>query len=67
MTRFQRYAQPSCCSAHEYPHVRRWASAIAERPAVKRGVIVNRTWGPPESQVPERHAAADIDAKLGQP
>jgi hypothetical protein len=29
---------------------------------VKRGVVVNRTFG--ETQLPERHSAADIDAKL---
>jgi GST-like protein len=40
----------------------RWANAIAERPAVKRGAIVNRTWGNP--RLPERHSAADIDAAL---
>ena len=49
-------------SVHEYTHVRRWADEIAERPAVKRGVIVNRPRG--EVQLLERHDAADIDAKL---
>jgi GSH-dependent disulfide-bond oxidoreductase len=49
-------------AVHEYTHVVRWANAIAERPAVKRGVIVNSTWG--ETQLAERHAAADIDAAL---
>lgn len=49
-------------SVHEYTHVMRWAQAIAARPAVKRGVIVNKTRG--DVQLAERHAAADIDAKL---
>jgi GST-like protein len=44
-----------------YTHVLRWANAIAERPAVKRGVKVNRTWGEPEDQVHERHDASDLD------
>ncbi|MEO6718041.1 MAG: glutathione-dependent disulfide-bond oxidoreductase [Novosphingobium sp.] len=44
-----------------YRHVRRWAEAIAERPAVKRGRIVNRTFGEPENQLRERHDASDFD------
>jgi len=47
-------------SVHEYEHVVRWAEQIAERPAVKRGVRVNRTWGTEDNQVAERHSAADI-------
>jgi GST-like protein len=42
-------------SVHEYPHVQRWAKAIGERPAVKRGRRINRTWGDVADQVPERH------------
>lgn len=51
-------------AVHEYTHVLRWANAIAERPAVQRGVIVNRAFGEPATQLHERHAASDIDAKL---
>ncbi len=47
-------------SVHEYTHVQRWAKAIAERPAVIRGQRVNRAWGDPAKQVPERHSAADF-------
>ena len=43
-----------------YKNVQRWAALINERPAVKRGVRVNRTWGDEAAQVPERHAASDI-------
>ena len=43
-----------------YTNVVRWARAIEERPAVRRGRRVNRTWGPENEQVPERHDAADI-------
>ena len=46
----------------DYTHVQRWADAIAARPAVQRGRKVNRTWGEPSSQLPERHAASDFDA-----
>jgi GST-like protein len=48
-------------SVHDYQHVRRWADAISERPAVKRGRIVNRTSGEPSEQLHERHDAGDFD------
>lgn len=47
-------------SVEEYTHVSRWADAIAARPAVKRGRIVNRAWGDPSEQLHERHAATDF-------
>lgn len=47
-----------------YENVQRWTNEIAARPAVIRGRMVNRGFGPEEEQVPERHSAADIDAKL---
>jgi GST-like protein len=46
-----------------YTHVQRWTDEIAQRPAVKRGRMVNRTWGEPDSQLPERHNASDFDVK----
>src|SRR6185295_7202599 len=48
-------------SVHEYTHVIRWTDQIATRPAVKRGRMVNRAWGDPSSQLPERHDASDFD------
>ena len=47
-------------SAHEYKHVNRWADAIAERPAVQRGRMVNRNFGPEAEQLHERHDASDF-------
>ena len=44
-----------------YGNVMRWAKAIADRPAVKRGERVNKAWGPEEERVPERHDASDLD------
>ena len=46
---------------HEYSHVRRWAELLLTRPAVRRGRIVNRTSGPPEEQLRERHDASDFE------
>ena len=45
----------------EYTHVIRWADEIAARPAVQRGRMVNRPFGPLESQLHERHDARDFD------
>ncbi|CAA0114131.1 Disulfide-bond oxidoreductase YghU [BD1-7 clade bacterium] len=43
-----------------YAHVMGWARNIQQRPAVKRGVMVNKTWGEAHEQVPERHSASDF-------
>lgn len=50
-------------SVHEYKHVRRWAELIGARLAVKRGRMVNRTFGEPSSQLHERHDASDFDTR----
>ena len=57
----QIYEAGEFLQVHEYTHVVRWADDIAQRPAVQRGRRVNRTWGAPESQLPERHEASDFD------
>ena len=44
-----------------YKHLQRWTKEIGDRPAVKRGLLVNRPWGEPPG-LAERHSAADIDA-----
>jgi len=57
-------------SVHEYKNVQRWAASIAERPAVQRGRMVNRTFGEPAEQLHERHDASDFETrtqdKLGE-
>ena len=50
-------------SIHEYTHVERWVKTIAERPAVRRGRLVTRTWGEENEQVIERHSPADFAGK----
>jgi GST-like protein len=47
----------------EYKNVLRWTDQIAERPAVKRGRMVNRAQGDPSSQLRERHDASDFDLR----
>ena len=46
-----------------YVHVGRWAEQIGQRPAVQRGRIVNRSWGPLERQLHERHDASDFELR----
>lgn len=57
------YSAGEFLSVQEYPHVQRWADQILERSAVKRGRIVNRTWGDPSEQLHERHDAKDFESK----
>ena len=49
-----------------YTNVQRWTEQIAQRPAVNRGRMVNRTWGQPSSQLPERHDASDFDTQVAK-
>ena len=50
-------------SVQDYKNVLRWADEIGARPAVKRGRMVNRTFGDPASQLHERHEASDFDTR----
>ncbi len=50
-------------SVHAYKNVVRWTNLVAERPAVKRGRMVNRTFGDPKSQLRERHDASDFEIR----
>jgi GSH-dependent disulfide-bond oxidoreductase len=65
------YGAGEFLSVHEYKNVQRWTDAIAKRPAVKRGRMVNRISGDPASQLHERHDASDFQTKtqdkIGEP
>lgn len=43
-----------------YKNLMCWAKEIDSRPAVKRGVMVNKTWGELSTQLHERHEASDF-------
>lgn len=47
--------------AGSYKNVVAWAEKIAARPAVKRGIRVNKVWGDEDTQLAERHDASDLD------
>lgn len=55
------YSAAEFLSVDEYKNVKRWADEIAARPAVKRGIRVNKSWGDEDTQMHERHSAADFD------
>jgi len=47
----------------EYRHLQRWTEQVGNRPAVKRGRMVNRTMGDPASQLHERHDRSDFETR----
>ncbi|MCK9916395.1 glutathione-dependent disulfide-bond oxidoreductase [Microbacteriaceae bacterium K1510] len=57
------YGGAEFLSAHEYKNVLRWTDMLLERPAVKRGRMVNRVNGDPSMQLHERHDASDFETK----
>jgi GST-like protein len=65
------YGAGEFLSVQDYKNVQRWTDAIAKRPAVRRGRMVNRISGDPASQLHERHDASDFQTKtqdkIGEP
>jgi GST-like protein len=57
------YGAAEFLAVHEYRNVIRWADMLLERPAVRRGRMVNRTSGEPSTQLRERHDAGDFATK----
>jgi GSH-dependent disulfide-bond oxidoreductase len=57
------YGAGEFLGVQEYVNVQRWTDAIAKRPAVQRGRMVNRGWGDPSSQLLERHDARDFETR----
>ena len=57
------YGAAEFLSVQDYKNVRRWADTVAERPAVKRGRMVNRVNGDLSEQLHERHDASDFETR----
>jgi GSH-dependent disulfide-bond oxidoreductase len=55
------YAAQEFLNVGEYPNLNRWVDLVGGREAVKRGRMVNRTFGGPETQLRERHDAGDFE------
>jgi GST-like protein len=47
----------------EYPFVCEWAQRMAAKDTVKRGRLVNRSFGPDEEQLHDRHSRGDFDTQ----
>ena len=59
----QLYEAGEFLQVQTYTHVLRWTNQIAQRPAARRGRMVNRISGEPSSQLHERHDAGDFKTK----
>jgi GSH-dependent disulfide-bond oxidoreductase len=57
------YGAAEFLDVESYKNVQRWADTIGNRPAAKRGRMVNRVQGEPASQLHERHDASDFETK----
>jgi GST-like protein len=57
------YGAGEFLQVQDYKNLQRWTALVNDRPAVKRGMMVNRTFGEPASQLLERHEASDFDTK----
>jgi GSH-dependent disulfide-bond oxidoreductase len=57
------YEAAEFLQTQSYKNLVRWTEEIAERTAVKRGVMVNRSWGELDQQLHERHDASDFELK----
>jgi GSH-dependent disulfide-bond oxidoreductase len=63
LVKFGQYGAAEFLGVQEYKNVVRWADALLERPAVRRGRMVNRLSGEPAEQLHERHDASDFETK----
>lgn len=57
------YGAGEFLDVESYTNVVRWVKMLTQRPAVKRGMMVNRLSGEPSSQLHERHDASDFELR----
>tara|TARA_R110000868_G_scaffold117600_12_gene312398 strand:+ start:18880 stop:19728 length:849 start_codon:yes stop_codon:yes gene_type:complete len=63
LTKGKLYEAAEFLSVHEYKNLIRWSDRLLDRPAVKRGRMVNKAWGEESEQVKERHSSMDFEGK----
>ena len=63
MVRGELYDAGEFLDVQSYKNVQRWTDQIGNRPAAKRGRMVNRVYGDPSTQLRERHDASDFETK----
>jgi GSH-dependent disulfide-bond oxidoreductase len=63
VVRGEMYEAAEFLQVQEYTHVLRWAEELAQRPAVRRGRMVNRFRGALSEQLHERHEASDFETR----
>ena len=63
MARGLLYDAKEFLEVESYKHLGRWAKQLAERPAFRRGQLVNRPWDE-EKGLKERHSADDFKGKV---
>lgn len=57
------YEASEFLQTQSYKNLARWTEEVSQREAVKRGVMVNRTWGELDEQLHERHDKSDFEFK----
>jgi len=62
MARGVLYEAGEFLDVQSYTHLQRWTQQLADRPAFKRGQLVNRYWD--EKGIKERHSAADFEGRV---
>ncbi|EKV31861.1 Glutathione S-transferase [Caenispirillum salinarum AK4] len=60
VVRNEAYDAAEFLDVQSYTNLVRWVEQVGDRPAVRRGRMVNRTWGDPADQLHERHDASDF-------